>query len=238
LLRELLDREREGLSFRKSRSKRRKEVEVMGKLMRNGVGLVALVVAACMLSGSAAAHATVAAPTIISFTPTHALVGATVTIYGHNLTGAQVQFNGMAASQVTVDTAGTHVKAIVDPETMDGPAQIGVITSGGTITSTAIFTVDPPTGAATQTGKAKAEKPLIKSIAPLRGKAGAKITIKGVNFGGAMWVKFGSVKALYTIPTAGEIIARVPKKASSGEISIRTGLGIATRTLHFTVTAG
>ena len=210
----------------------------MGKLMRNGAGLAVFVVSACMLAGSAAAHATVAAPTIISFTPSKALVGATVTIYGHNLTGAQVQFNGVAATQVTVDATGTHVKAIVGSETMDGPGQIGVITAGGTVNSAAIFTVDPPSGAGGQTGKAKSEKPLINSIGPLRGKAGAKVIIKGVNLGGAMWVKFDGVKALYTIPTASEIIAKVPKTARSGEISIRTALGLATKTLHFTVTAG
>jgi hypothetical protein len=169
-----------------------------------GVALAALVVATCMLAGSAAAHATVPAPTIISFSPSQALVGGTVTIYGHNLTGAQVQFNGVAATQVTVDSAGTHAKAIVGSETMDGPGQIGVITAGGTVDSVAIFTVNPPSGAGGQTGAAKNEKPLIKSIGPLHGKAGAKVTIKGVNFGGATWVKFNGVKALYTIPTAGE----------------------------------
>jgi hypothetical protein len=213
-------------------------VEVMGKLMRNGAALAVFVVSACMLAGSAAAHATVAAPTIISFTPSQALVGATVTIYGHNLTGAQVQFNGVAATQVTVDAAGTHAKAIVGSETMDGPGQIGLITAGGTVDSTAIFTVNPPSGAGGQTGAAKNEKPLINSIGPLRGKAGAKVIIKGVNLGGAMWVKFDGVKALYTIPTASEIIAKVPKAARSGDISIRTGLGLATTTLRFTVTAG
>jgi hypothetical protein len=203
---------------------------------RYGVGLVIVVASAWMLAGSAAARTTVAAPTIISFTPTHALVGATVTIYGHNLAGAQVQFNGMTASKVTIDSTGTHVKATVDPETMDGPSAIGVIPPGGTVQSSAIFTVDPPTGAHAQTGAATNVKPLIKSVAPLRGKIGAKVTIKGANLGGAMWVKFGGVKALYTVPTAGEIIARVPKQARSGNISIRTGLGIATKVLHFTVT--
>lgn len=204
--------------------------------IRYGVGLALVVASSWMLAGSAAARTGVAAPTIISFTPTHALVGATVTIYGHNLAGAQVQFNGVPASKVTVDSTGTHVKAIVDPETMDGPSQIGLITPGGTIQSSAIFTVDPPTGAPAQTGAAKNVKPLIKSVAPLRGRVGAKVTIKGANLGGAMWVKFGGVKALYTIPTAGEIIARVPKKARSGNISIRTDVGIATKVLHFSVT--
>ncbi|HWB22768.1 MAG TPA: IPT/TIG domain-containing protein [Gaiellaceae bacterium] len=197
---------------------------------------MALVVSASVLGGSALARPSVAAPSIISFTPTHAMVGATVTIYGHNLTGAQVQFNGMNAKQVTVDSTGTHVKAIIDPETMDGPSQIGIITPGGTVNSTMVFTVDPPTGAPAQTGRAVAEKPLIKSITPIHARVGAKVTIKGANLGGAMWVKFGGVKALYTVPSASKIIARVPKKAHTGRISVKTSVGVATHVQPFLVT--
>jgi hypothetical protein len=163
------------------------------------------------------------------------MVGATVTIYGHNLAGAQVQFNGMNAKQVSVDATGTHVKAMIDPETMDGPSQIGIITPGGTVNSTAVFTVDPPTGAPAQTGRAGAEKPVIKSITPMHARAGAKITIKGANLGGAMWVKFGGVRALYTVPSATKIIARVPKHAHTGRISIKTSVGVATHATPFSI---
>ncbi len=204
--------------------------------IRYGLSLVALAVCASVLGGSAMARTSVAAPTVISFTPTHAMVGATVTIYGHNLAGAQVQFNGMNAKQVSVDSTGTHVKAIVDPETMDGPSQIGIITPGGSVESTAVFTVDPPTAAPAQTGKATTnEKPVIKSITPMRAKPGAKVTIKGANLGGAMWVKFGGVRALYTVPSATKIIARVPKKAHTGRISIKTSLGVATHAAPFSI---
>ena len=207
----------------------------MRKWMKYGVVLAVFVVSTCLLAGSAVARPLVAAPTIIGFSPTHALVGARVTIYGHNLAGAQVQFNGMAATDVTVDAAGTHVTAVVNPETMDGPSSIGVITPGGTVTSAAMFTVDPPTGAATQTGAAKNLKPRIGSIAPMRAKAGAKVTIRGAYLGGARYVKFAGVKALYTVPKENEIIASVPKKARSGKITILTQYGLVTDSLHFTV---
>jgi IPT/TIG domain len=203
--------------------------------IRYGLSLVALIVSAAVLGGSALARTSVAAPSIISFTPTHAMVGATVTIYGHNLAGATVEFNGMQAKQVTVDSTGTHVKAMIDPETMDGPGQIGIVTPGGTVNSTAMFTVEPPTGAPAQTGRAAAEKPVIKSITPMHAKVGAKITIKGVNLGGAMWVKFDGVKALYTVPSATKIIARVPKKAHTGRISIKTSVGVASKVTPFSV---
>jgi hypothetical protein len=207
----------------------------MRKWMKYGVVLAALAASACLLAGSAVARPLVAAPTIIGFSPTHALVGARVTIYGHNLTGAQVQFNGMAAMNVAVDAAGTHITAVVNPETMDGPSSIGVITPGGTATSAAMFTVDPPTGAATQTGLAKNVKARIGSIAPMRAKVGAKVTIKGAYLGGARFVKFAGVNALYTVPKETEIIARVPKKARSGKITILTQYGAVTDSLHFTV---
>jgi hypothetical protein len=213
----------------------RKEAELMRKWMKYGIVPAVFAASTCLLAGSAVARPLVAAPTIISFTPTHALVGARVTIYGHNLAGAQVQFNGMAATNVAVDSAGTHVTAVVNPETMDGPSAIGVITPGGTVTSAAVFTVDPPTGATAQTGAAKNLKPRIGSIAPMRGKAGTKVTIKGAYLGGARFVKFAGVKALYTVPKGTEIIARVPKQARSGRITILTQYGAVTDSLHFTV---
>jgi IPT/TIG domain-containing protein len=207
----------------------------MRNWMKYGIVPAVFGASTCLLAGSAVARPLVPAPTIISFTPTHALVGARVTIYGHNLTGAQVQFNGMTATNVTVDAAGTHATAVVNPETMDGPGAIGVITPGGTVTSSAVFTVEPPTAATAQTGTAKNLKPRIASIAPMRGKAGTKVAIKGTYLGGARFVKFAGVKALYTVPKASEIIARVPKNARSGKITILTQYGSVTGTARFTV---
>ena len=213
----------------------RKDVELMSRWIRFGLGVGASAAVASVLVGSAAAHAAVA-PTIVSFTPTHALAGTTVAIYGHDLAGAQVQFNGMPAMRVTVNAGGTHLKA-VDPETTDGPSRITVITAGGTVQSATFFTVEPPTGVPALTGTAKNLKPVIVSVTPMRAKVGTKVTIKGTNLGGAMWVKFGGVKALYTVPKANTIIATVPKQARSGKISIRTDVGLATTLLHLTVAA-
>ena len=78
---------------------------------------------------------------------------------------------------------------------------------------------------------------MILSVAPLHAKVGAKVTIKGANLGGAMWVKFGGVKTLYTVPSTHTIIATVPKQARSGKISILTDVGLATRLFHFSLTA-
>jgi hypothetical protein len=206
----------------------------MHQQTKHGTFLVVLAAAlAAVVAVSAGAQRLAAAPTIAGFAPTHALVGAVVTINGQNLAGAQVQFNGMAATNVSVNAAGTTIRATIDPETTDGPAPIGVITPGGTATSTQDFTVDPPTGANPQTGKATKMTPVIKSLAPTRAEVGKKVTIKGANFGGAMSVKFAGVKAIFKVPNAKEIIATVPKKARSGLITIKTSIGTAS--LHFTV---
>jgi len=76
------------------------------------------------------------APTITSFTPTSAPVGATVTINGSNLTGASaVTFNFNAAT-ITADT-DSQITVTVPLGDDQGP--IAVTTPGGTATSTSEF---------------------------------------------------------------------------------------------------
>jgi cytochrome c6 len=206
------------------------------KLMRTW-GRYGIAVASFAAVSAAVAAATLAqqsgAPTITRFAPVQGLVGSQITIYGQNLAGAQVQFNGVTAKKVTVNAAGTQIVAIVGPETMDGPGPVGVITAGGTVESKTNFTVSPPTGAKSQTGAAKNLKPAILSITPLKAKVGAKVTIKGSNLGGAMSVSFGGIKALYTVPSATKIVAVVPKLGKSGAIKVVTGVGAVTSLLHF-----
>jgi hypothetical protein len=185
---------------------------------------------ACMFAGAATARS-LAAPTITGFAPNHGLRGEKVTIYGHNLTGAQVQFNGSTALNVMVDPTGTHVTANVPTEIGDGPGAVTVTTPEGTATTTAMFTVNP------NSKPTAVPNPRIKSFAPTSGKAGTKVTIRGAYLGGAMWVKFGGVKATFTVPTATRIVATVPKGAHSGKITLKTSGGLASSHL-FKVLAG
>jgi uncharacterized cupredoxin-like copper-binding protein len=198
--------------------------------------LAGLVVLVCLVVASAMSAAT-AAPVITTFTPTHGIVGAKITISGHSFTGAQVQFNGVTATAVTTNAAGTKIVAVVPPETLNGPGPIGVITPGGTAESAASFTVNPPTGATAVSGKAASEKPRITSVSPLTAKAGTKVVIRGSYLGGAFSVSFGHVKALYTIPSASEIIATVPAKAQSGAVTVATSLGVSSSSSRFTAVA-
>jgi IPT/TIG domain len=200
--------------------------------MRYGALSALLAAIACTLVGAATAH-TLSAPTIIAFAPKHGVVGTKVTIYGHDLAGAQVQFNGTQATKVSIDPMGTHVTAYVPPETMTGPGSIMVITPGGTVMSSAKFTVDVTGSRAA--GQHASLRPGITGFMPTKSRVGAKVTIRGTHLGGAIWVEFGGVKAIFTVPSAQRIVATVPHNARTGKISVHTAVGNGTSRQRFVV---
>ena len=107
------------------------------------------------------------APTISSFTPTSATVGATVTLTGTNFTGATaVSFNGTAATTYSVVSA-TSITATVPTGASTGT--ISVTTAGGTATSASSLTLP-------------AVPPTITSFSPTSGAAGTQVTITGTGF--------------------------------------------------------
>jgi len=181
--------------------------------------LASFAVLACVFVGSAVAR-TLAPPTTTGFAPNHGLRGEKVTIYGHNLTSAQVQFNGVTGLNVKVTPDGTHLTANVPSDVADGPGPITLMAPEGTVT-VGTFTVNP------NSKPVAVPNPRIKSFAPMRGKTGTKVTIRGAYLGGAMWVKFGGVKATFTVPTATKIVATVPKGAHSGKITLKTSGGLS-----------
>jgi len=197
--------------------------------MTYGVMLALLGAVACVLVGSAAAR-TLAAPTVTGFSPKTGLIGNEVKFTGTDLQGAAVNFGGKPAGTVTVDATGTSIVATVPREATTGPNKITISFPDGTAwTSTEVFLVNE-----TQPKQTSNLTPKISSFKPLRAKPGAKVTINGFNFGGALWVKFGGVKAAFKVPASGTIVAIVPAKAHSGKISVKTKIGLALSPRAFT----
>lgn len=202
--------------------------------LRACLGVLVLVLVAIQAGGVSAQR--LAAPTITGFAPNHGVVGAKVTIYGHDLGGVQtVQFNGVAAANPVANAAGNHIVVTVPPETTTGPGPITVITPGGTVTTTSAFTVLPSGGTAARARAHPTLTPAIHKVTPMRAAVGTKVTIIGTNLRGAMTVRFGGVRATFTVPSMTKIVAIVPKHAVSGMLSVRTAQGSATfRGFHVT----
>jgi outer membrane protein assembly factor BamB len=106
------------------------------------IPLIAVLVTTLTAVGlTLAGPALAAAPTITSFTPTSGPLGTTVTVNGANFTKpATVTFAGASATSATVANS-TKLHADVPASAVTGP--IKVTTSGGTVTSSATFTVTP-----------------------------------------------------------------------------------------------
>lgn len=206
------------------------------KRLRACLGVLVLALVAIQAGGVAAQR--LVAPAITGFAPNHGVVGAKVTIYGHDLGGVQmVQFNGVAATNPAANASGDRIVVTVPPETNTGPGPISVTTPGGTVTAAGSFTVLPAGGTAARVRAHPALRPVIRKVTPMSAAAGTKVTIAGTNLRGAMSVRFGGVRATFTVPSTTKIVAIVPKHALSGAISVRTAQGSATMR-GFHVTAG
>ena len=157
---------------------------------------------------------TVAAPTIKRFTT--AAVGQGVTITGTNLSGAvRVAFNGTTAA-VLADTV-TTVVAVVPAGVTPGP--VTVQTPGGTAASTRSF----------------APVPTVSSIAPTSGPVGSTVTVTGTGLAGARKVAIHGKRATVVLDGPTAIVVVVPKKATTGPVTVVTAGGAVTGATSFTV---
>lgn len=162
------------------------------------------------------------APSITAFTPLYGLPGSTVTITGLNFTAAtSVKINGVSAGTFTVNSA-TQVTAVVPAAATSG--QVTVTTASGTATSSGSFTV--LTGDGT---------PTLASFTPVTGAVAQSVTLTGTNFVNVTSVSFNGTSTPFTIVSPTEISTAVPTGASSGAITVVTGLGSVTSATSFTV---
>jgi hypothetical protein len=223
-------------------------------------GAVAALVAFTAIVGGGTA-AVRAAPTITDFTPKSGSEGTKVTITGANLAGARVEFFGVAATGVAVNSAGTVITATVPAPPMSGanegappPSPVSVRTPGGAATSDANFvytaaatsaspasnapSASTPSPSTSGANGAATRAPRIVSFTPASGRVGTKVHILGKNLSGAIWVKLGGIRvAHFTVLSGTSLTATVPRHARSGAILIHTPTGTTASSRRFTVKA-
>ncbi|MEO9805785.1 MAG: IPT/TIG domain-containing protein [Reichenbachiella sp.] len=148
------------------------------------------------------------APTISSFSPTSAAVGAEITITGTNFSTDVskniVEFNGTVA---TVKSATlTELKVAVPASTTSG--KIKVTVEGNIALSTEGFVIISPA---------------ISSFSPTSGLVGTEITIAGTNFSTDVSknvVEFNGTAATVNSASLTELKVIVPAGATSGKIKV------------------
>jgi IPT/TIG domain len=162
---------------------------------------------------------TVVPPSVSSFAPATAQMGATVTITGAGFAGATgVKFGTAAATTFTV-VSPTTVTAVVPVGAATG--RISVVAAGGTAISTVDFTVAPPA---------------ITLLTPATAAVGATVTIDGTGFTAATGVRFGTVAAVtFRVVSDVRMTAVVPPGATTGKVGVTgrggTGLSVTNFTL-------
>ena len=162
---------------------------------------------------------TIPAPTVKSAAPTSGGVGTTVTLTGTNFTGATaVSFNGTAAPFTVI--SATSIVTSVPSGAKTG--KISVTTPGGTVSSTANFTVGTT-----------AVLPAITSFTPASAAVGAVVTVTGTNLGGVTAVTLGTVAASFKVLSGTSLTFTVPAGSISGTtatITVTTAGGIKSST--------
>lgn len=162
-------------------------------------------------------------PAVTSISPIAGPIGGgtfvTVTGSGFSIDGiptvAYVDFGGTPATSYSVQSA-TSLTA-VSPLGSQGPADVTVLTSGGSspITAGDEFSFEAA--------------PIVNSVTPVAGlpSGGAEVTVTGSNFVGASGVSFGSTAATsFTVVSPNELEATSPAAAPGRlDISVTTPSG-------------
>lgn len=79
---------------------------------------------------------------------------------------------------------------------------------------------------------------ILKSVAPGKGKIGARVTLRGKGLAAATGVSFGHRKARFRIVNDGKLVATVPKRAKSGRIVVTSALKQVKSKFSFRVLPG
>jgi len=154
-------------------------------------------------------------PVINTISPSSGLAGASVTINGTGFdvsaAGNTVKFNGATA----VVTSATASALTATAPAGGSTGAVTVTTTGGTVTGP-VFTY--------------LMAPSITAINPTSGKAGAAVTITGVNFEAVAsnnLVKFNGTSAVVTTATTTSLVVSAPVGGSTGAVTVTTPGGTA-----------
>jgi uncharacterized protein (DUF2141 family) len=79
-------------------------------------------------------------------------------------------------------------------------------------------------------------QPTISGFAPSSGAAGSSVVITGSGFTGVTSVRFGELSAAFTVNSASQITATVPRAASTQRLNVTTSAGYVFSASAFTVT--
>jgi hypothetical protein len=156
-------------------------------------------------------------PTLAGFTPGAAPVGNPVTVVGTNLLSAQaVSFAGTSATfQVVSDT---EITAVLPDGAVTGP--VTVVTGGGSATTPNAFSV----------------MPTITAFTPSSGKRGSTVTISGTGFFAVTRVLLADKPIAFTVGSYWSVWFVVPRKGTSGHITVITAAGKFKSKQSFTIT--
>ncbi len=162
-------------------------------------------------------------PAISTNTPSFGPAGTVVTVTGSNFFEiSAVEFKadeGTAPASFTV-ISPTQLTAIVP----NNPLISGPIRITGTF------------GAASGGGFTIQNAPTVGTFTPTSGAAGTTVTVNGTDFIGVTAVRFNGVNAgSFNVLNSNQLTAVVPPGATTGPISVTTGLGTGTSSTNFTV---
>ncbi len=145
-------------------------------------------------------------------------VGASVLIFGNNLTGSTaVTFGGTAATFTVV--SASQIRTTLPVGATSG--KVDVVTPHGTVASPVAFRVTPQT----------------QSFSPTSGPAGTSVTITGISLTQTSRITFGGVESTtFSVKSDAQVLAEVPPGAKTGKIGVTTAGGTAISSGTFTVT--
>lgn len=149
-------------------------------------------------------------PSIVSFTPTSAGPGQTVTISGYNFNNTSgVSFGGTPAASFTI-VSPNIVTAVLG----NGSSGSVAVTTNYGVGSLGGFTFLP--------------FPIISSFTPTSAAAGNSVSITGSNFTGTNLVSFGGTPASSFVVNSATNISAVVGNGTSGTVSVVNNFGTGT----------